>query len=363
MNPVERAARAVDRAQQGFGPAAFVYGVIKKFGDDRAGSLAALVAYYGFVSLFPLLLLMVTMLGIVAGNSSSLTHSVESSALAKFPVIGNELGKNIHELHRHSTIGLVVGILGLLWGSQGVSQAGQYAMAQIWNVPNVVRPNFWARLVRTLLLMGVLGVFLALSTGLTVVAGLVGSTHLGWRVAALVASAVVNVALYVSMYRILTPKQIDTRRLLPGAVLGGLAWTLLLISGTIVVNHTLRDTSQVYGFFAVVLGLLAWIYLVSEISLYTAEVNVVWHRRLWPRAIVQPPLTEADRRVLAAIARQEARRPELEVEVHPGTAAEDRGPEEKGSDENGPEEKGSDENGSGGKGGHENPEPTRETAP
>ena len=320
MNPIERAARAVDRAQQRFAPAAVVYAVIKKFGDDRAGSLAALVAYYCFLSLFPLLLLLVTVLGIVAGSSSSLTHSVEHSALSQFPVIGQDLGNNIHELHRNSAAGLVIGILALLWGSQGASQAGQYAMAQIWNVPNVVRPNFWARLARTLLLMGLLGVFLALSTGLTVLAGIVGSTHLGWRVAAIAASAVLNVVVYCLTFRILTPKQVRTSLLLPGGALGGLAWTILLLLGTELVNHTLRNASPVYGFFAVVLGLVFWIYLVSEVSLYCAEINVVWHRRLWPRALVQPPLTEADRRVLSAIARQEARRPELEVHVRPAPA-------------------------------------------
>ena len=160
MNPIEKVARRIDRAQQGFAPAAFGFGVVKKFGDDRAGSLAALIAYYGFLSLFPLLLLLVTILGIVAGHDPAFAKSVEHSALSQFPVIGTQLGKNITALHDNSVPGLVVGILGLIWGSQGAIQAGQYAMAEVWNVPGVVRPNFWSRLIRTLLMMAVIGIFL-----------------------------------------------------------------------------------------------------------------------------------------------------------------------------------------------------------
>ena len=65
MNVAERLVRRVDRAQQGVRPLAFAVGVFKKFGDDRGGSLAALLTFYGFLSLFPLLLLLVTILGLL----------------------------------------------------------------------------------------------------------------------------------------------------------------------------------------------------------------------------------------------------------------------------------------------------------
>jgi YihY family inner membrane protein len=315
MNPLERVVRSVDRAQQRFGPAAFVFGVVKKFGDDRAGSLAALIAYYGFLSLFPLLLLLVTILGIVAGHNPSFAKSVEHSALSQFPVIGNQLGNNIHALHRNSTIGLVIGILGLIWGAQGAIQAGQYAMAEVWNVPGVVRPNFWSRLVRTLLMMGVLGVFLVASTTL---AGIVSFATKGssiTHVAGVIVSLLLNVALYVVAFRVLTPKQVRSRLLVPGAILGGAGWTVLQYLGVSLIDHTLRHTSQVYGFFAVVLGLVAWMYLGAQMTLYVAEVNVVKANRFWPRGMVQPPLTEADERVLVAIGQQGKRRPEQRLSV------------------------------------------------
>src|ERR1039457_7168399 len=111
------------------------------------------------------------------------------------------------------------------------------------------------------------------------------------------------------------PSSSSCRAPAPGAVCGALAWPVLQVGGTLLVDHQLRNTSQVYGFFAIVLGLIGWIYLGAVVTMYAAEANVVWARRLWPRSIVQPPLTPADQRVLAAIAEQDVRRPEQRVTV------------------------------------------------
>jgi len=319
MNPIERVVRRIDRLQQGFTPAAFGFAVVKKFGDDRAGSLAALIAYYGFLSLFPLLLLLVTILGIVAGHDPAFAKSVEKSALAQFPVIGTQLGQNITALHENSVPGLVVGILGLIWGSQGAIQSGQFAMAEVWNVPGVVRPGFFPRLVRTLLVMVFVGVFLVLSTFLTGFTGFSGHQGLAAQIGAVILSLILNIVLYLGAFRLLTPKQVGHVGLLLGAVLGGVGWTALQLLGTVLVDHTLRNASHLYGFFAVVLGLIAWIYLAAQMTLYVAEVNVVRARHLWPRSMVQPPLTKADEEVLEYIAKQDERRPEQHVSVrfHP----------------------------------------------
>lgn len=314
MNPFERAVRAVDRTQQRVGPAGFVFGVIKKFGDDRAGSLATLIAYYGFLSLFPLLLLLFTILSFVAVHNPGFAHEVEHSALDQFPVVGDKIGENIHVLHRDSALGLVIGLLWLIWGAQGAIQAAEYAMAEVWNVPGVVRPSFWTRLVRTLLMMAVLGVFVVASTAATAFISFAGSHFLA-KIGATALTLVLNVALFVVAFRVLTPKTVESRLLVPGAVLGGVGWTVLQFLGAVIVDHTWRNASQVYGFFAVVLSLVAFIYLGAQMTLYVAELNVVKARRLWPRAIVQPPLTEADERVLRDIARQGQRRPEQHLRV------------------------------------------------
>jgi hypothetical protein len=119
--------------------------------------------------------------------------------------------------------------------------------------------------------------------------------------------AAANIVMFFLSFRVLTQKGVPTGELVPGAAAGGLAWTVLQAPGTYVVGH-LRETDAVYGAFATVLVLLAWISFSMEITVYAAELNVVLARRLWPRSIVQPPLTEADRAVLAAQALQNQRR-------------------------------------------------------
>jgi uncharacterized BrkB/YihY/UPF0761 family membrane protein len=317
VNPVERGIRAVDAFQQARRPLAFTFGVIKKFGDDSAGSLAALVAYYGFVSLFPLLLVLITILGLVVtpGTEKAVVHS----ALAQFPIVGNQLtGPNgIHALKAGSVLGLIIGLLGLVWGSQGITQAAQKAMTTVWNVPGVIRPGFVPRLGRSVEFVAVLlNVIIT-----TVLAGFATLGGQAWylRVLAGIITLLVDVGVYILAFRVLTPKSVRTRDLVPGAVVAGLAWAILQYFGTLLVGHQLRHANQIYGYFGSILGLLAFLYLAAQISLYAAELNVVRARRLYPRSIVQPPLTDADLRALTYIAKAEERRPEQRVDVgYPG---------------------------------------------
>jgi YihY family inner membrane protein len=317
MSRVERLARRVDEFQQRHRPIAFLYGVVKKFGDDRAGSLAALLVYYALLSLFPMLLILVTVLGIVASSDPGVERDIVNSALKQFPVIGEQLRTNVHALERGSPFGLAVGLLWLVWGSVGISQAGQHAMAEVWNIRGVRRPNYWGRLVRSGLFIVLLGLFLVISTGLTLVASYpIHRLALVWKVAGGLASAVLNAATYLVAFRVLTPTSVRTRQLVPGAVAGGLAWTVLQTVGGYLVGRYVREATPVYGFFAIILGLIFWIYIGAQVTLYCAELNVVLARRWWPRGLVQPPLTSADKEVLVALAKEEQRFKEQDIEVH-----------------------------------------------
>jgi len=311
VNPVERVVRRIDRFQQTHRPLAIGFGVIKKFGDDRAGSLAALIAYYGFLAIFPLLLLLTTVLGFVMDRNSALRASVLKSALRDFPIVGQQLGQAIHPL-QGSAFGLAIGIGGLVWGSLGVTQAAQLAMAEVWNIPGVDRPPFLTRLLRGLGLLGLLGTGLVATTVIASISALGGG--LLTKATGVVLSIGLNVGLFVLAFRVLTVNKIPTRALVPGAILGGIGWSVLQVVGGYLVGHQLRHASQVYGYFASVLGLVSWIFLGAQLILYAAEANVVWARRLWPRSIVQPPLTEADKRAFDYIAMQGERRPEQSVD-------------------------------------------------
>jgi quercetin dioxygenase-like cupin family protein len=156
-------------------------------------------------------------------------------------------------------------------------------MAEIWNIPGTQRPRFWARQVRGLLLLVVFAVGLA-ATSLLTWLGSYGGRAVAVALANLAAAAAVNVGLFLLAFRVLTPQQVPTRQLLAGAVVAGVAWQVLQAAGGYLVDHYLRHTSQVYGVFAIVLGLLFWLYLGARLTLYAAEVNVVAARRLWPRA-------------------------------------------------------------------------------
>jgi len=313
MNLVERAIRWVDATQQRFTPTAFVVGVVKKYGDDNGGVLVSNLAYSAFLSLFPLLLVLVTILGLIASVNPSFRTQVLNAVAGQVPLIGNQLTTNVQQLQRSSVIGLIVGVIGLIWGASGLAQAGLFTMEQVWNLPGPARPGFVQRLGRAGLFLCLLGGGVIVTTGL---ASLTTYLHngLAFKLPIEVVTAAFNAGMYLGAYRALTPKGVPTRKLLPGAITGGIGWTVLQVLGTYLVHHFLHSDS-VYGVFGTVLGLLAWITLAVEVTVYSAEINVVLARRLWPRSIVQPPLTEADRASMALQALQNQRRPEQHVEV------------------------------------------------
>ena len=323
MNRVEKAVRGLDSYQQRHVVPSFFVAVIKKFGDDSAGTLAALLAYYGFLSLFPLLLVLTTLLGLFLAHDAGLQHRIIHSAVGQFPIVGSQLAgpHGVRSLRAGSVVGLTVGLIALVWGSFGVSQAAQRTMAEVWNVPGMIRPGFLARLGRSLAFLALLAFDVVCTTFL---AGMVtlGHGELWFLAVAATVGLAANLMLYVLAFRILTPKSIKTAWLIPGAALAGMGWTILQYAGTLLVGHTLRHANQTYGYFGSVLGLISFLYMAAELAVYAAEVNVVRVRRLYPRSLVPPPLTRADNAVLIALAVQEERRPEQRVHVVSSTGSE-----------------------------------------
>jgi membrane protein len=292
----------------------FPLAVVKKFGDDEAGKQAVLIAYYGFFSLFPLMLALVTVLGFLLGKSSHLQNQVVHSVLSRFPIIGDQIRNNIHSL-KGSGFALAVGLAGSLWGGLGVIRAGQGAMDTVWQVPRKSRPSFVASRLRAVLLVLVFGGGVIISTFLAGVAT-AGTGHaLPVKAGVLVASTVLNVGLFLLAFQLLTVARVSWGQLFPGAAVAAVAWEILQAVGGYYLGHTLKDASQTYGFFGIVIGLLSWIYLQAQVTLFAAEINVVRAWRLWPRSLVRDRPTEADTRVLTGIARVEEIAPEERVDV------------------------------------------------
>jgi membrane protein len=303
--------RALDRRQQRRPGLGFVAAVVKKFSDDQGGQLAALIAYYGFVSLFPLLLVLVTVLGFVLQGDPAEQRRILEGTLGQFPLISDQL--KLHSL-TGSGAGLAIGLIGSLLAGLGLTGATQNAFNRIWSVPFRDRPNFLVVRLRGLGLLIALG---ALSIISTAAAGFVGlSSHTAPAVAAGVLVAfMVNMTLFMTAFKLLTAVELSWRELLPGVVAAAVGWQLLQHVGGFYVEHELKRTGPLYGIFAVVLGLLAWIYLGAQLTIIAAEVNVVRVRRLWPRSFFSDPLLDADRRALSAAAEAEERVPEERVNV------------------------------------------------
>ncbi len=310
MSIIDRLHR-LDSYQQRTPRVRFIAAVLKKFGDDQAGQLAALIAYYGFVSLFPLLLVLVTILGFVLQGDPAEQHKILNGALGQFPIIRDQLKL---ESLTGSGVGLAIGVVGSLLAGMGITGATQNAFNRIWDVPFKSRPNFLYARLRGIGMLAMLG---TLSIVSTTAAGFVGtSSHSAIDVVAgIVVAFVLNLALFMTAFKLLTAVEVSWHELLPGVIVAAVFWQLLQHLGGYYVDHELKKTGALYGVFALVLGLLAWLYLGAQLTIFAAEINVVRVRRLWPRSFFSEPLLEADRRALTSSAQMEERVQEETVDV------------------------------------------------
>jgi YihY family inner membrane protein len=307
--------RAFDRFQRRHTPLAIPIAVLRKFSDDQAGNAAALIAFFGFFSLFPLLLLFVTILGFVLQSNPGAEHAVLSSALKQFPIVGDQL--NHGQTLTGSGIGLAVGIVGSLFAGLGVTMAVQNAFNTVYAVPFKERPDFLMARLRGLKLLIVFGALQILSTAASgAVTGGLGGVWI--TIAGLMLSLALNLVLFFAVFRMLTDNSVRTRELIPGVVLASVLWEILQAVGGIYIGHVIKGDQRTYGTFATVIGLLVWLYLGARVVVYAAEINTVITRGLWPRSLLGSPIP-SDRRARAALATTQERdhRQTVDVTFHP----------------------------------------------
>jgi YihY family inner membrane protein len=298
----------LDRLQQRHRGVGFAIAVLYKYIDDQGGYLAALITYYAFVSLFPLLLLMTTALGVLLAGNADLQQQVVDAAMSQFPVIGNQLQRP-DELSG-GPVAVVIGIAGALYGGLGVGQALQNAMDTVWAVPRNDRRDPLRSRLRSLLLIFILGSAAITATALSA-AGRATET-LGWvgKAGLAVAAIAINAVICIVVFRVMTARHLTYRHVLPGALTAAVIWQLLQWFGAGYVAHTVTTASATNSVFALVLGLLAFLFLISVSLVVCAEVNVVRVDRLHPRALLTPftddvDLTAADRKTYARKAKAE----------------------------------------------------------
>ena len=295
MNILDRSVLKIDQWQQR-SPLKFPIAVIKKYGDDDASHQAALITYYGFLSLFPLLMVMTSIVGILSLGDKALEADVLKSVSSYFPVLGEQLSRNI-QASTKSGAALAVGLVLAFYGARSGAEAFRVALNNLWRIPKQKRQGFpWSTLKS--LAMTTLG-----GTGLLSAALLSASTAslsrlFIFKVLSLLASLILLVPTFYYLFRASVPRDIAPRRSLIGnAITASLVIVVMQAFGAYLVSSQLKTLSPLYGTFALVLGLLFWIYIQAVAVLYTVEATTVKYYNYYPRSISGKTLTTADKKL------------------------------------------------------------------
>lgn len=310
---LERVVRRFDDIQLGHRWLAQPIGVIRKYADDRGSAFSGLVTFQVFLGLLPLLVIALTVFGRILENSDSVREAVLDSTVVQFPVVGQQIEDNLSGLTVDGWW-VWVTLAGLLWTATGMYNSFQLALNQVWNVEGVDRQGFVSRLLRALILFTLVFAAAIGSQALRSVDALPDSGRLA-ELGSLVAGSIFAAVLLLGVFRIVVAPSVNWRLLVPAALLSGVAWEVLQRLGSWIVSDRLSQARNLYGAIGLVVVTLFWINLLARSVVLANEAAVVHSRRLWPRRIAQPPLTEADRRVLVGLIANERRRPEQTVVV------------------------------------------------
>ena len=293
MNIFEKSLRRLDRYQRRHRRASFLYGVIKKYGEDEAGHKAALMAYYGFLSLFPLLLILTTVVRITFRDDSTLHRQIVNGAITYFPSLGSDLTRNIHSLGGNG-IALVLGLLVVFYGARGVADVFRSTVNHIWEVPYARRPGFPWSLLSSLRIIVVGGIGLILAPIISGYAASAGHGPLFW-LASLAVTLLMLFGIFMYLLFVSLSHRRSWRELWPSALMAAAGLQILQSIGSLFVTHQLKHLDDLYGTFAVVLGLLFWLYLQAQVIVYALEAGTVKRFHLYPRSIILGRPTAADR--------------------------------------------------------------------
>jgi membrane protein len=304
----KRAANKADDFQQRHSLLGYPIAVWRKYGEDQAGNLAALIAYWAFFSIFPLLLVAVTVVGLVGVGQGTFRQ-----VLAQFPLVGNVQGLG------GNWWALIVGIATALWSGLAVVKAAQNAFDSVWEVPMHERPSFFAKLAKGLAALVVIGIGVLVSLGLAGVATGGKQIHvtlpLWLRVVVGVVTILLNIALLCIAYTWLTKRDLRLRQMVPGATFAGVVLFVLELAAGALITHAASGQKGATGTVSTVLGMLWFFALAGQIVLYGAEINVVKVEKLWPRGLVDAPDTQADHRAYEAYAEEKTYRPNQSVDT------------------------------------------------
>jgi membrane protein len=293
----------INTFQQRHKVTAFVYAVIKKYGDDEASNQGALITYYGFLSIFPLLLVATSLIELLSNNHDALRTRFVDSFNVYFPVIGQQLQSSIHSPAK-SGLALIIGFVIALLGARGGAAALQHALNNIWQIPRKHRAGFPRSLLTNFRIIFIGGGGLLGAAALSSYATTLGHSALFKIVQSLI-SMVILFGVFVYVYTVGTDaRDMTYKDFIYAAALSAIGLQILQLLGGYYITHELGSLRSLYSTFAVVLGLLAWIYLQAQIIVYSIEAASVKSLKLWPRSMEEDKLTAQDERAYALYARK-----------------------------------------------------------
>ena len=269
--------------------------VIKKYSDDEAGKQAALLTYYSFLSLFPLLLILTTITDLIIGKYNHLSEIIINGLTNYFPLLGNQLSLHVHSLHAGG-FALYIGLLFLAYGARGVANAFIHGVQQIWLVPISDRSGFPKSLYKSFTIIIVGGVGLIVASILATLTSTADHTLI-FRVLSVVIDIFILFWLFRLLLNISLPRQVSPAETRVGAAVAAIGLVLLQLLGGYIVAHELKHLSALYSYFAVALGLLFWLYLQAQVIFYSIEIAIVSSQKLWPRSLNAAHPTQADVRL------------------------------------------------------------------
>ena len=305
------AVNAFDRAQRRHPALGLPIAVVYKFVEDQGMYLAAIVAFYGMFSIFPLLLLLSSLLGFALNTRPDVQEQIIDAALRLVPLLDETF---VRRQLTGSGVSLAIGAVGATMGALGVGTAIQNAMNMVWSVPRHLRPNPVVVRLRSLALLLVLLLFVLLSTALSQLAPFLSrfdpqELEFAWVApvnsgVGVVASFVLTVLTFGLITRLAARTPLSFRERLPGALLGAVLWQVLQGAGAAYVSVYVSRASIADGVFSSLLGVLLWVFLAGVVLVLSLEFNVVFVDGLYPRSLKavfvdDPDLTEADKRVYA----------------------------------------------------------------
>lgn len=314
MNIVTKIIAKFDIYQRQHKAVGFPYAVLKKYGDDQAGHQAALLAYYGFLSIFPLLLVLTTVLRLAVRNDDHLRERIINGATMYFPIVGQDLQNSVHGLGGNGII-MIVGLVLTFLGARGVADVLRTSINHIWQVPHYRRSSFPHAILKSVLILLVGGAGLILAPLISSYAVSVGGHGLLMRLVALVVTVGILFGMFLALVRISLPNRIPSRELWPAAAIASIGLLILQLAGVYLVKHQVKHLSSLYGTFAIVLGLLYWLYLQAQVLMYAVETASVRALALWPRALDQQYLTPEDRKAFQLYARRSRFHKSEKIEV------------------------------------------------